>query len=101
MKSYPILHLADPLDPGADLMLFGMIDPADLDAFRGEVAHELAALLGVNREAVVGLVTIEPRDAQGLPVPSEFTLSDRSRRLMAADVARALRFALGASSAAA
>ena len=47
MKSYPILHLADPLDPGADLMLLGMIDPADLDAFRGEVAHELAALLGV------------------------------------------------------
>lgn len=101
MRAFPIVHIVDPRDRRDVLLSVSMINPAHVEAFVGEVAHELAALLGINREAAAPLVEIDQRGSIALPVPSEFELAPQARRQMAVDVARALRFALGAQAVAA
>ena len=94
MRAYPIVHIIDPRDPyraSVDarrdvLMSVAMIDPAHVEAFVGEVAHELGALLGIDREAAAPLVEIDQRGSIALPVPSEFQLAPHARRQMAVDV---------------
>ncbi len=100
-KSYPIVHIIDPRDRRDVLLSVAMIAPEVVDAFVDEIARELGALLGVNREAARTLIEIDQRGSVVLPVPSAFDLSDHSRRLLAVDVAKALRFALGAQAVAA
>lgn len=100
-RSYPLIHITDPRDPRDVLLTVAMITPDQVETFVGEVAHELGALLGVTREAAAGLVEIDQRGSVVVPVPSGFDLSAHSRRLLAVDVAKALRFALGAQAVAA
>ena len=61
MRAFPIVHIVDPRDRRDVLLSVSMIDPALVEAFVGEVAHELAALLGVNREAAAPLVCGDAR----------------------------------------
>lgn len=101
MRAFPIVHIVDPRDRRDVLLSVTLIDPAHVEAFVGEVAHELAALLGVNREAAAPMVEIDQRGSVACQVPSEFVLAPSARRQMAVEVARALRFALGAQAVAA
>lgn len=95
MKSYPIVAVRHPLDHEADLLLLGMLAESDLADFRSEVAHELGALLGIDRQAALSFVDLDVDDAISLPTPDCFELSAQTRRAFAAEVAKALRFALG------
>ena len=101
MRAFPIVHIVDPRDRRDVLLSVTLIDPAHVEAFVGEVAHELAALLGVNHEAAAPMVEIDQRGSVACPVPSAFELAPSARRQMAVEVARALRFALGAQAVAA
>ena len=101
MRAFPIVHIVDPRDRRDVLLSVTLIDPAHVEAFVGEVAHELAALLQINREAAAPMVEIDQRGSVACQVPSEFVLAPAARRQMAVEVARALRFALGAQAVAA
>lgn len=95
MKTYPILHVAHPLDRDADLLALTMLAESDLADFRSEIAHELGALLSIDRVAALSFVDLRPGDSIGCPVPECFTLAPAVRKSYAVDIARALRFALG------
>ena len=101
MRAFPIVHIQDPRDRRDVLLSVTLIDPAHVETFVGEVAHELAALLGVNHEAAAPMVQIDQRGSVACQVPDAFELAPAARRQMAVEVARALRFALGAQAVAA
>lgn len=89
MKSYArvaIINLS-----GDVLLEVAGIEPGQVDAFRTEVAHELGALLGVNREVAQAMISVDVADAVWLPVPSCFELSDRTRSAFAREAAAAIK----------
>jgi len=96
VKKYPRISIIDPHDADAVIVEVTLIPEADAGAFVAEIAHELGALLGLNREVALELFAVDVRDAVACPVPSAFELSPHIRRAFARDVAALVRTAIGA-----
>jgi len=96
MRSYPQVNIVDPSDDDAVILTVAMVPADEVGAFTAEVAHELGALLGLNREVALELFAVDIRDAVACPVPSAFELSPHIRRAFARDVAALVRTAIGA-----
>ena len=95
MRSYPLIHVLDPSDDDAVILTVAMVPADEVGAFTAEVAHELGALLGLNREVALELFAVDVRDSVACPVPSRFELAPAMRVLFAREVAAVVRSALG------
>lgn len=91
MKPYPKIRIIDPSDRDALLVEVTMIPEDEAGAFVAEVAHELGALLGVNREVALELFVVDITDSIACPVPDCFTISPAIRLGFAKDVAGSIR----------